>query len=351
MRSATGVALATSTDGNARAGLVGVRARWASYNEDAGGPAKGSALSGESESVSTNTMQCEKNMDYNLNMPSRHAATPDQHVHRTTLRHVRQWAEAGVKLPMLTCYDATSAGLLYEAGVRLMLVGDTAAQFILGHDATLHAPLDFMLQITAAVRRGAPNALVMGDMPFGSYQCGEDLAMTNATRFLQQGLADCVKLEVDQSFAPLLDRMSRAGVPVVAHIGSRPQHVKAKGGYRSAGKTDAEADAIVADAQACLDAGVAALLIEAVPGEVAERVVALAEAQDTVVPVIGCGAGPACHGHVIVLHDLLGMTSWQPPFAPPQAEVGQTVTAAAAGWVHAVQSGEYLKSGSPYAKV
>lgn len=279
--------------------------------------------------------------------------TPDQHVHRTTLKHLRQWTKAGTPFPMLTCYDATTAGLLYEAGIRVMLVGDTAAQMILGHDATLHAPLDFMLQITAGVRRGAPNALIMGDMPFGSYQCGDDEAMKHATAFLQQGMADCVKLEVDESYAPLVDRMTRAGIPVVAHIGSRPQHVRSKGGYRSAGKTSSEANSVAADAQAMLDAGACMFLIEAVPDEVTASVQKLvdqhAESSGSVVPIIGCGAGPDCHGHVVVLQDLLGMTHWQPAFAKPMAEVGEQIASAASRWVQLVQDKQYLKEGGVYA--
>jgi len=277
---------------------------------------------------------------------------PDQHVHRTTLKHLRQWAKADTPFPMLTCYDATTAGLLYEAGIRVMLVGDTAAQMILGHDATLHAPFDFMLQITAGVRRGAPNALIMGDMPFGSYQCGDDEAMKHATAFLKQGMADCVKLEVDESYAPLVDRMTRAGIPVVAHIGSLPQHVRSKGGYCSAGKTRSEADSVLVDAKAMLGAGACMFLIEAVPDQVTASVQGLvhkhAEETGTVVPIIGCGAGPDCHGHVVVLQDLLGMTHWQPAFAKPMVDVGEQITTAASRWVKLVQGKQYLKDGGVY---
>ncbi len=252
---------------------------------------------------------------------------------------------------MLTCYDATTARWLYEGGLRVFLVGDTAAQFVLGYDATIHAPLDFMLKITAAVRRGAPNAFVMGDMPFGSYQCGDDEAMKNASAFLTQGQADAVKLEVDVSHAPLVSRMTAAGIPVVAHIGSRPQQVRSKGGYRSAGRTADAADAVVEDAAVMLSAGASMLLIEAVPDEVARRVVSLVEAEtDEIdpVPVIGCGAGPACHGHVIVLHDLLGLTDWHPPFAPPKSDLGQSILQTAQSWIDDVQQGRYLAEGGPY---
>jgi 3-methyl-2-oxobutanoate hydroxymethyltransferase len=250
---------------------------------------------------------------------------------------------------MLTCYDATTARWLWRGGVRTMLVGDTAAQMVLGYDSTLPASMAVMIELTAAVRRGAPKAMIMADMPFGSYQCGDDLAMRNASQFLTDGSADWVKLEVDASFAPLVDRMSRAGIAVVAHIGSRPQHVRHEGGFRSSGRTKRDADRIVADAEAMLDAGAEAILIEAVPNEVSQRIVdkAIAHGGDPT-PVIGCGAGNCCHGHVVVLHDVLGMTDWQPPFAPPLASVGQAVADAAGQWVNKVASGQYLKDDHPY---
>lgn len=269
---------------------------------------------------------------------------------RVTLRTLRRWAKAGDPFAMLTCYDATMAKWLYRGGVRTMLVGDTAAQFILGHDSTLPAPMPFMLEITRAVRRGAPNALVVADMPFGSYQCGADDAMCHAISFIKDGGADLVKLEVDDTHAGLVERMSHAGVPVVAHLGSRPQQVRATGGYKAAGRTKREAALIVDTAEVMIARGAAALLLEAVPDEVAQRVLQIARDPEDggPVPVIGCGAGPACHGHVVVLHDLLKLSDWQPPFAPPALDLGSQVQAAAAAWVRAVSKGEYLRDGGTY---
>ena len=251
---------------------------------------------------------------------------------------------------MLTCYDATSRGLAVCGGIRTMLVGDTAAQFILGHDSTLPAKMPFMLEITAAVRRGAPDAFIMADMPFGSYQTGHDRAVRNAMSFLTDGAADVVKLEVDASFSKLVERLSHAGVPVVAHVGSRPQQVRAKGGYVHAGRTRAGAKKIVDDARVMIKSGAVMLLLEAVPVEVSEEIVAAAAELGgrTGVPVIGCGAGPACHGHVVVLHDLLGLSTWQPPFAPPLAAVGEKIKDAAARWVKEVESSRYLRDNHPY---
>ncbi len=272
------------------------------------------------------------------------------HDKRITLRDLRRWAKGGEPFAMLTCYDATTARWLYRGGLRTMLVGDTAAQFILGHDSTLPAPMPFMLEITKAVRRGAPKALIVADMPFGSYQCGADEAMQHAVAFMKDGGADLVKLEVDETHAALVERMSHAGVPVVAHLGSRPQQVRATGGYKAAGRSPREAELIVDTAELMIARGASALLLEAVPDEVSKRVVQIARGRDDgePVPVIGCGAGPACHGHVVVLHDLLKLSDWQPPFAPPAIDVGSQIQTAAAAWVRAVSRGEYQRDGGAY---
>lgn len=268
---------------------------------------------------------------------------------RVTLRTVRRQARDGESIPILTCYDATTARHLFAGGVSCFLVGDTAAQVVLGHDTTLPASMPFMLEITAAVRRGAPNAFVIADMPFGSYQCGVDEAVRHAIAFLKEADADIVKFELDASWGPMASRLVASGVPVMAHLGSRPQQVRAAGGYRAAGRTRAEADEIVHAAETFIELGVAMLLLEAVPNEVAKRVVAAATADpDHVVPVIGCGGGNACHGHVVVLHDLLGLSQWQPPFAPPQSALGQQLAQAAHRWAKQIRSGEYLRDDHPY---
>ena len=171
----------------------------------------------------------------------------------------------------LTCYDATTARWLERAGVPVLLVGDTAAEMILGFPNTLHAPLDFLILLTAAVKRGAPRTLVMADMPFMSYQVSDSEGVRNAGRFMTEGMCDAVKLEVDASFAPLVQLMTRAGVPVVAHIGSRPQHAKQIGGYIAAGKTAESALKILDDADAMLDLatrhGVPAQIVGTAGGE------------------------------------------------------------------------------------
>src|SRR5690606_12218387 len=224
----------------------------------------------------------------------------------------------------LTCYDATTARWLERAGVHVLLVGDTAAEVILGFDSTVHMPLDVLLALTAAVKRGAPTAMVMGDMPFLSYHADEADAIRNAGRFITEGRADVVKLEADASFAPLVQKMARAGIPVCGHVGSKPQTVGLTGGYASAGKTDDDAQRIVDDAVALERAGAVMLLVEAVPPEVARRI-----GERTSVPLIGIGAGPDPDGQILVLHDMLGLTSWQPAFAEPLANLGSQVLHAA----------------------
>lgn len=279
----------------------------------------------------------------------------DSQSQRVRLSTLRRWTQERKPFAMLTCYDATTAGWLWRGGVAALLVGDTAGQFILGHESTLPAGLEFMLQITAAVRRGAPLAFVMGDMPFGSYQCGEDAAVGNAIRFLTEGGADVVKLEVDGTMRGLVERLSHAGVPVVAHLGSRPQLKQLKGGHsRKVYRTEAEVKKTVEEALGMVEAGAVMLLFEAVPAEITRQVVeALRVKVDEgqmahPVPVVGCGGGPDCDGHVIVLHDLLGLTDWHAPFAKPVAQVGAAIQQAAAQWVTLVSSGEYLRHDHPY---
>lgn len=243
-----------------------------------------------------------------------------------------------VPFACLTCYDATTARWLARGGVEVLLVGDTASEMTLGFDRTIDIPLDVLLALTAGVRRGVESALasvrgthplpmVMGDMPFMSYHTSDDDAVRNAARFLVEGQADIVKLEADESFAPVIAKMVRAGIPVCAHVGSRPQRVALSGGYRSAGRTRKDQARVVRDARALQDAGASMLLVEAVPDETTRKLL-----KATSVPVIGIGAGPACHGQVLVLQDLLGLSDRPPTFAQPAADVGKVLIAAARSW-------------------
>jgi 3-methyl-2-oxobutanoate hydroxymethyltransferase len=248
-----------------------------------------------------------------------------------TLRTLRQMTQRAEAFACLTCYDATTARWLQRAGVPLLLVGDTAAEVILGLPRTIDMPLDVLLALTAGVKRGAPGCVVMGDMPFMSYQADDAEAIRNAGRFLTQGLADIVKIEADASHAPLIEKITRAGVPVCAHVGSRPQQAALTGGYSAAGRTADEVRRIANDAAALEQAGAVMLLAEAVPDEATDLILA-----STSVPLIGIGAGPACHGQVLVLQDLLGLSDQPPRFAEPIGELGQTLVRNTQEWVRRV---------------
>ncbi|GMV26781.1 MAG: 3-methyl-2-oxobutanoate hydroxymethyltransferase [Phycisphaerae bacterium] len=261
--------------------------------------------------------------------------TPARRPAPVTIRTLQRMAQAGEAFACLTCYDATTARLLERAGVPVLLVGDTAAEVILGYSRTIDMPLDVLIALTAGVKRGAPNTLVMGDMPFMSYQADDAEALRNAGRFLTQGLADVVKLEVDRTFAPLVEKMTRAGIPVCGHVGSKPQRAALSGGYSAAGRTKHEAQEIVADAIALEQAGAVLLLVEAVPDEVTDAIL-----KATRVPLIGIGAGPACHGQVLVLQDALGLSEHAPRFVDPVAQLADQVVAAGAEWVRRVRARE-----------
>jgi len=255
-----------------------------------------------------------------------------------TLNDLRNARRDGTKVPMLTCYDYTSARLMHEAGVPALLVGDSAANVVLGHPTTLPVSLRFMIELTAAVRRGAPMSFLVGDMPFGSYGGSVDRGVRNVARMLQLSGCDCVKLEVSDGHLPLVEALADVGVAVMAHLGLRPQTVGILGGgYRAQGRTAESAQAIVDLAVRMQHAGAAAILLEAVPAEVGQAVV-----HATDLPVIGCGAGHAVHGHVVVTHDALGLTPGRPPkFVPALADLATPTRDAYAEYVRQVHDGMY----------
>jgi 3-methyl-2-oxobutanoate hydroxymethyltransferase len=255
---------------------------------------------------------------------------------KISLIDLRSLRSSGQRLAMLTCYDYTTARLMHEAGVPLILVGDSAASVILGYDTTLPVSLEFMIEITAAVRRGAPGAFLIADMPFGSYQASVTQGFKNVAKMLQRTGADAVKLEVSDGNAKLVRTLADAGVAVVSHLGLKPQAVGLLGGYRFQGRTSHEAGQILASALLMQDAGAAAILLEAVPPEVARVVV-----EKTYIPVIGCGAGPSCHSSVIVTQDGLGLTPYRPRFVPALADHATPLKAAFEEYVQAVAAGRY----------
>lgn len=209
---------------------------------------------------------------------------------------------------MLTCYDFATARLMEEAQVDSLLVGDTYAEVCLGHSTTLPATTEHLVTIAEAVRRGAPSAYLIGDMPFLSYQVCPEEAIRNAGLFMARAGCDCVKLEVDRRLASTVEAMASASIPVMAHLGLKPQSIQALGAYKVQGKLAADALRIIQDAKMMEDAGAIALLLEAVPMQVARIVT-----EATELPVIGCVSGPYCDGQVVVLHDMLGYGAGHPP--------------------------------------
>ncbi len=250
------------------------------------------------------------------------------------LNDLRAARTTGDKLAMLTCYDYTTARHLQEAGVPMLLVGDSASNVILGHSSTVPISLDFMIEITRAVKRGAPDSLVVGDLPFGSYQASDRQGIENVYRMLKESNCDCVKLEAGATLLPMINKLADSGAAIIAHIGLRPQAVGLMGGYRYQGRTAVEAKAIVDLAVQFWRAGAAAILLEAVPPEVGQLV-----AQQIEIPVIGCGAGGFCHAHVVVLQDLLRLTPTQPRFVPDVS--GNSLIENARQFVTQISSGAY----------
>ncbi len=254
-----------------------------------------------------------------------------------TVRDIHAFKERGERFAMLTCYDALSARLLDEAGIPLLLVGDTLAMVVLGHDSTLPVTVDEMLHHTKAVRRGAKEAFVVGDLPFMSYQGSVEEGIRNAGRFLKEAGANCVKLEGGGRVLELVSRLTEAGIPVMGHLGLTPQSVNQFGGYRVQGRGEEAAHQIVKDAKSLQAAGAFALVLEAVPSDVAKEVTRSID-----IPTIGIGAGPHTDGQVLVFHDFLGITPWKlPRFAKRYADLGDEIKRAAQTFAAEVSSGEY----------
>ncbi len=245
----------------------------------------------------------------------------------------------GVKrLACLTAYDAAMARLIDEAGIPLILVGDSVANTMLGHATTLPVTMEQMLHHTAAVVRGVGSALVVADMPFMSFQINDDESVRNAGRFLQEAGADAVKLEGGAMRAALIRRLVDNGIPVLAHIGLTPQSVLAFGGYKVQGREPEAAQRLLADAQAVAEAGAFGVVLECVPAELAERITGAIP-----IPTIGIGAGAGCDGQVLVLHDMLGLTPPErtPRFVKRFAELGAAVTQATLDYVREVEAGDF----------
>lgn len=245
-------------------------------------------------------------------------------------------AKGKQKLGCCTAYDACFARLADEAGVPCLLVGDSMGMTVLGHETTLPVRMEEMLSATAAVARAVKNALVVADMPFGSYQCGDDLAMSNAVACLKAG-ADAVKLEGGASVSGLIGRMTAAGIPVLAHVGMMPQSVNAYGGFKMQGKTREAAAQVIADARAVEAAGAFAVTLECVPSELAGVITA-----ELKIPTVGIGAGPVCDAQWLVMHDLLGLNEGHvPSFVKRYADLATEVKRAFSAYVAEVAEGTF----------
>jgi 3-methyl-2-oxobutanoate hydroxymethyltransferase len=244
---------------------------------------------------------------------------------------------AGRRVVVLTCYDATFTRLLEEAGVDLLLVGDSLNQVLAGHETTLSATLDQMIYHAASVRRASRRALVFVDLPFLTYQVSIPATIRNAGRVLQETGAHGVKLEGGRHMAATVRALVERGIPVMGHLGLTPQSVHALGGYRVQGRDAPAAERLLADARVLEDAGACAIVLELLPAELATRISAA-----LTVPTIGIGAGAGCDGQVLVLHDMLGLNEgFNPKFLKRFAELGEAVRSAVRAYATEVRDGRY----------
>jgi 3-methyl-2-oxobutanoate hydroxymethyltransferase len=254
---------------------------------------------------------------------------------RITVRDLAAAKARGEKWPMLTAYDALTARVFDDAGIPVLLVGDSASMVVFGHDTTIPVTVDDLLPLTAAVVRGSSRAMVVADLPFGSYQASPEAALATATRFLKEAGAQAVKLEGGQRVLPQAEELVAAGIPVMAHLGLTPQSVNAFGGYRVQGRGE-DGEQLLRDAKALQAAGAFAVVLECVPERLAAAVTA-----SLAIPTIGIGAGPDCDAQVLVWQDMAGLTPRTAKFVKKYADVAGTLRAAAQAFASEVVGGEF----------
>jgi 3-methyl-2-oxobutanoate hydroxymethyltransferase len=255
---------------------------------------------------------------------------------RVTVRDIAAAKERGERWPMLTSYDALTAAVFDEAGVPVLLVGDSAAMVVYGHDTTLPVTVDELIPLVAGVVRGSRRAMVVADLPFGSYQSSAAQALETSARFVKEGGAHAVKLEGGARVLPQVEALVAAGVPVMAHLGLTPQSVNALGGYRVQGRGEA-GEQLLADAKALEAAGAFSVVLEAVPAELASKVTA-----SLAIPTIGIGAGNGCDAQVLVWQDLTGLTPEPgPKFVKRYADLRGVLTSAVQQFAAEVADGSY----------
>lgn len=261
---------------------------------------------------------------------------------RTRIRTLKEKKQRGEKIVMLTVYDATMARLLDRAGVDVLLVGDSLGMVIEGHGTTLPVTLEAMIHHTQAVARGAKGALVVADMPFLTYQASVSQAVRNAGKLIQKGGAAAVKMEGGRAVVDAVRRLVDVGIPVMGHVGLLPQQVHQMSGFRPQAQAEPEANRLVEDAHALEQAGAFAVVLEAIPAEVAKRVT-----EALSIPTIGIGAGPHCDGQVLVSYDVFGLSEETPPFVKQYAQLGESMVAAAKAYADDVRQGRFPASETP----
>ncbi|WP_315093787.1 3-methyl-2-oxobutanoate hydroxymethyltransferase [uncultured Cellulomonas sp.] len=255
---------------------------------------------------------------------------------RVRVHHLREAKERGSKLTMLTAYDAVTARIFDEAGIDMLLVGDSIGNTMHGHTTTLPVTVDDLIPPARAVARAARRAFVVADLPFGSYEAGPAQALETAVRMMKETGVAAVKFEGGKRVVPQIRALTDAGIPVVAHLGYTPQSENLLGGPRVQGRGDLAAEQLCEDAVAIAEAGAVAVVLEMVPAPVAARVTEILQ-----IPTIGIGAGTQCDGQVLVWVDMAGMTDWSPRFAKRFGEVGAALQAAATAYADEVRSGTF----------
>ena len=257
---------------------------------------------------------------------------------RLSIHKLKEWKAQGRRFAMITAYDYPTARLVEQAGIPIILVGDSLGSVVLGYDSTVPVTMDDIVYHTRAVVRATEKAIVVADMPFMSYQADPNEAMRNAGRLLKEGGATAVKLEGGSHIVPLVRRMVEAGIPVMGHLGLTPQSVNQFGGHKVQGKTPAAAAKLIADARALEDAGAFAIVLETIPAPLARMVT-----ERLAIPTIGIGAGPHCDAQVQVLHDMLGIYDDRRPLkhAKRYAVLGAAIRDAVRAYIEEVEGGAF----------
>lgn len=264
---------------------------------------------------------------------------------RTSVTQIRDMKQKGEKIAMLTAYDYSTAKLIDEVGIPLILVGDSLGMVVLGYESTIPVTMDEMIHHTKAVVRGSSKALVVGDMPFMTYQVSVEDTLRNAARFIQEGGAQSVKLEGGENMAPTVERIVSCGIPVMGHIGLTPQSINQLGGFKVMGKTTEAAVRLIRDAEALDEAGVFSIVLECVPEPLSKLIT-----EKVSVPTIGIGAGKFCDGQVQVINDLLGLfADFVPKHAKQYVRLMDDIKKATSDYMADVQNGTFPTDKQSYA--